>query len=143
MHLTLLIRILLLAGVLFICSCAKPAVAPFPNAHVPPENLPQIGTSSPQKQTTPARPAIVDNLIRRAEKQLNQHQPDAAFRTLERALTIDGRDPLIWHLMAKARLDQGQFDQARSLARKSNTLAADDHDLKAKNSQIITAASEL
>ncbi len=79
-------------------------------------------------------------MIATAKKQLGQNRPEAAFQTLERALAVDGRDPVIWHLMAGIRMVQKDYDQAESLARKSNTLAAGDFSLKAKNRQIIIDA---
>jgi Flp pilus assembly protein TadD len=88
------------------------------------------------------RPAILDTMIRKAENQLFLHRPDTAFQTLERALAIDGRDPEVWHLMAKAQLMNGQYRQAESLARKSNSLAGDDRSLKKKNWKIIIRALE-
>lgn len=81
-------------------------------------------------------------MISKAKKQLARKNPDAAFRTLERALAVDGRDPMIWHLMAQARLQQGQYAQAKSLAGKSNTLAGGDDGLRKKNRYIIEQAKK-
>ncbi|WDP89357.1 MAG: tetratricopeptide repeat protein [Desulfobacter sp.] len=139
-------RLVPVLAVLFICSCAKPPLRPVSRTHLPPENLPQVGSTRPPAASPsaprPARPAVVDAMISKAEQQLKQDRPEAAFRTLERALAVDGRDPLIWHLMAKARLNQGQYAQAKSLAGKSNTLAGDDGDLREKNRRIISQAKE-
>lgn len=124
----------------FVFSCAKPGVAPLPRTHLPPENLPQIGGKQPVSSMEKSRPAILENMIAKAKKQLGQNQPEAAFQTLERALAVDGRDPVVWHLMAGIRMVQKEYDQAESLARKSNTLAAGDFSLKEKNRQIIMDA---
>ncbi len=86
------------------------------------------------------RPQVLRSMIDRANTQIRQGQPAQAFQTLERALSIDGQDPLVWHLMAKAQQDQGQYGQAKSLAEKSNTLAGSDSSLKKKNWQIIAQA---
>ena len=79
-------------------------------------------------------------MIRNAENQLKNRQPQLAFSTLEQALYIDGQDPLIWHLMARAQLDQGNIVQAVSLAKKSNSLAAAYPDVKDKNAALIRKA---
>lgn len=143
----------------FMASCAKNRISSIPQTHEPPRQVPEIGAPPPGKaikkpvQPQPERhsllvppkeprPAIVKTMIRKAEKQLFLHKPDTAFQTLERALAIDGRDPEVWHLMAKARLMNGQYRQAESLARKSNTLAGDDRSLKKKNWKIIIHALE-
>jgi len=127
----------------FTASCADHRVASIPQTHLPPE----IG--SPSSNTVPAphprkksRPPILDTLISKARKELNSGHPDAAFQTLERALNIDGQDPLVWHLMAKIRSMQGQYGQAESLARKSNTLSAGSPSLKKKNWRVIANALE-
>ncbi|SMC90004.1 hypothetical protein SAMN02746065_11461 [Desulfocicer vacuolatum DSM 3385] len=127
----------------FTASCADHRVASIPQTHLPPE----IGT--PSSKTIPAgyhhkksRPGIVESLIRTARKELHHGQPEAAFQTLERALNIDGQDSLVWHLMAKTRSVQGQYGQAESLARKSNTLSADNASLRKKNWRLIANALE-
>ena len=143
----------------FMASCAKTRISSIPQTHELPRQVPEIGDPAPEKtikkpsQPQPEghsllvppkklRPAILNTMIRKAEKQLFLHRPDTAFQTLERALAIDGRDPEIWHLMAKARLMNGQYRQAESLARKSNSLAGDNRSLKKKNGEIIIRALE-
>jgi Tfp pilus assembly protein PilF len=79
-------------------------------------------------------------MIRNAENQLKKRQPQLAFSTLEQALYIDGQDPLVWHLMARAQLDQGNVVQAVSLAQKSNSLAAAYPDVKKKNAALLRQA---
>lgn len=41
---------------------------------------------------------------------------------LERALRIDSKNAVLWHYMAKLRLNQGLLEQAAGLAAKSNSL---------------------
>ncbi len=122
---------------LILSSCADRRVTSIPDTHLPPANLPQIGTPSsktPNKtQYDIPRTRAVDTMIAKAEKELKLGRPMVAFQTLERALAIDGQDPLIWHLMAKARQMQGDFRQAESLARKSNTLARTNPGLTKEN----------
>lgn len=121
--------------------------------YYPQEPAPQQKTTSQPattKKSSPApkettvkkssRPAIVDTWISQAKTQLNQNKPAQAFSTLERALSVDGQDPVIWHYMAVARQMQGQHKQAESLARKSNSLAKGQNSLVKKNNDIIANA---
>ncbi|GAB6145743.1 tetratricopeptide repeat protein [Desulfocicer niacini] len=145
--------IILLIILFFTASCADHRVVSIPRTHLPPEigspppqtipeSLPQMGKKKPLAPHEKRRPPILDTLIGKARKQLNLRRPEAAFQTLERALNVDGQDPLVWHLMAKARAMQGQYSQAESLARKSNSLSASSPSLKKKNWQVIANALE-
>lgn len=58
---------------------------------------------------------------------------DAAGASLERALRIEPRNPGLWQELAKLRLQQGQYDQALSLAAKSNAFAGENKALRAGN----------
>ena len=126
---------------LLLSSCADHRVASIPDTHLPPAHLPQIGTPSPnasdKRPNVPQRSKAVDSMISKAKRELDRERPEDAFQTLERALTIDGQDPMVWHLMAKAREMQGKFHQAESLARKSNTLAGENPGLRKKNWRLI------
>lgn len=51
-------------------------------------------------------------------------ESEKAVATLERALRIDPRDPLLWLDLAEIRLEQGDRVQAAQLARRAETLAA-------------------
>jgi len=134
--------VLLLSTVMFMTSCAKPAITPIYRTHIPPENLPQIGGKQSPSSMEKPRPVIVENMISTAKKQLEQNRLEEAFQTLERALAVDGRDPMVWHLMARVRMAQKNYAQAESLARKSNTLASGNPSLVKKNRQIIAAAQK-
>lgn len=107
---------------------------------VPVENLPQIG--SRQAAVSKDSPdsinmKILIHIIKQAEDQIDSKEPQAAFATLERGLGIDAQDPVLWHLMAKVQLIQGNFEQAEQLAKKSNLLAGHNLALEKKNGQII------
>ncbi|HCY85334.1 MAG TPA: hypothetical protein DHV36_09400 [Desulfobacteraceae bacterium] len=139
-------------------ACADRRVVTAPGTHIPPDNVPQIGGPAPADTRVASRPSSVSpspeevrpaskkrskalsRMLRKAERQLDQNQPDAAFNTLEQALSMDGRDPLTWHLMAKARLAQGRYRQAVSLAKKSDSLAAEHPEIKKKNAALIRKA---
>ncbi|SDU46818.1 tetratricopeptide repeat protein [Desulfobacula phenolica] len=121
---------------LFMISCAQHRALEPPST-LPAENLPQIGTRQPASPRNTPRPAVLSKMIHTAENQLRSNKPEAAFQTLERALDIDGQDPIIWHLMAKAQQMQNNFQQAKYFAGKSNAMAARMPFLKKRNWRII------
>jgi tetratricopeptide (TPR) repeat protein len=59
---------------------------------------------------------------------------------LERALRIEPRNAVLWHYMAKLRLNQGRLKQAAGLAAKSNSLDRNNKILQADNWRIIAHA---
>jgi tetratricopeptide (TPR) repeat protein len=60
---------------------------------------------------------------------------------LERALRIDSKNAVLWHYMAKLRLNQGLLEQAAGLAAKSNSLdTAQNKVLQSDNWRIIAHA---
>ncbi len=65
---------------------------------------------------------------------------EAAGASLERALRIEPRNPWLWHQLAQVRLTQGQYEQAISLARKSNSFAGRQSRVQAENWQVIGKA---
>jgi predicted Zn-dependent protease len=64
----------------------------------------------------------------------------SADSALERALRIEPRNPWLWHQLAQLRLDQGQYAQAITLARKSNSFAGNQNGVLAANWQVIGQA---
>jgi predicted Zn-dependent protease len=85
----------------------------------------------------PRKPAV-DELLLRAELAVKNDRPDMAVALLERAVSIDSRDPLVWRELAKVRLQQGQVNLAEQMALKSNRLAGDDLGLQVANWQMIS-----
>jgi cytochrome c-type biogenesis protein CcmH/NrfG len=59
---------------------------------------------------------------------------------LERALRIEPRNAGIWHDLGQIRLHQRKFNQAESMAEKSNGLAGGNGALKARNWRLIANA---
>jgi tetratricopeptide (TPR) repeat protein len=97
----------------------------------------------PGVQTYPApreQPAAVVALLGHAEQQANNGDLPAAAMTLERAIRIDPRNPVLWHHLASVRLAEGNAEQAEGLAKKSNALAAGNYALQARNWGLIAAA---
>ena len=145
-------------------ACAQKRPVSMPQSHLPPQSVPEIGGAVPDQHRVPddaavgergedhnsllsavrpvqrPRPKALARMIKNAENQLKNKRPQRAFSILEQALYIDGHDPLVWHLMARARFDQGNVVQAVSLAKKSNSLAAAYPDVRAKNAALLRKA---
>jgi Tfp pilus assembly protein PilF len=88
-----------------------------------------------------ARPVpnrAVQVLLRRADDQQREGDLNGAAASLERALRIAPRDPLLWHTLARVREQQGKYGQAEEMAAKSNALAgAEQRDLTVDNWRLI------
>ncbi len=90
-------------------------------------------------------PAMSDNkaviaLLDRAQTDNVAGRREAADSALERALRIEPRNPWLWHQLAQLRLAQGQYAQAITMARKSNSFAANQSSVQAANWQVIGQA---
>lgn len=97
---------------------------------------------SPQPVYTRPEPAkAVQVLLRRAADQRAAGQLVAAAGSLERALRIEPRNPVLWNQLAHVRMEQQQYHLASGLAAKSNAFAATgDHALRQDNQAIIARA---
>lgn len=93
---------------------------------------------SSARQVKPAASALLES----AAQNLHAGQLDQAAATLERALRIEPRNPAILHYLGQTRLQQGQYQQAVSLAVKSNTLAGRDYDLRERNAWLVAEARQ-
>jgi hypothetical protein len=110
-----------------------------PEGSVPPGTYQKL----PEPQISPApreQPAAVVALLGHAEQQANDGDLRAAALTLERAIRIDSRNPVLWHHLATVRLAEGNVEQAEQLAKKSNALAAGNYALQARNWGLIAEA---
>lgn len=67
-------------------------------------------------------------------------QMDQASASLERALRIEPRNPVLWQELARIRISQERYPQAESLAAKSNALAGGNRRLRKENWRIIGEA---
>jgi len=123
------LALLLLAG------CASgPPLRPASDAAVEPAEEPAATTPGPGaggEPSTPApapterpRNAAAASLQSTAEQQRARGESEKAVATLERALRIDPKDPLLWIELAEIRLEQGDRVQAGQLARRAESLAA-------------------
>ncbi|MDK2846686.1 MAG: hypothetical protein PWP34_39 [Desulfuromonadales bacterium] len=95
---------------------------------------------SPPQQTEPSANNAVVALLGKARLQGEQGRLPEASASLERALRIEPRNPLLWQELARVRLAQGQYRQAENLAVKSNTLGYGNSVLCRENWRIIGQA---
>ncbi|TYO69356.1 tetratricopeptide repeat protein [Pseudomonas sp. CK-NBRI-02] len=79
-------------------------------------------------------------LIEAASQQYAEGHLDQAAATLERALHIQPNNPATLHYLGVLRLQQGQYQQAETLAARSNLRVGANRALYARNLQLITAA---
>lgn len=100
---------------------------------MPPSDLPPAEITREGNQAVAA-------LLDSADKYAKSNQLDKAGAALERALRIEPRNAGIWHDLAQIRLHQGQYQQAESLASKSNNLANGNQNLQSRNWKLISAA---
>lgn len=94
----------------------------------------------PQPKPAMSANRAVIALLDRAETNTRAGQRDAAGAALERALRIEPRNPWLWHELAQVRLAQGQYAQAITLAKKSNSFGSGQRRLQAENWQLIAQA---
>lgn len=95
---------------------------------------------APSEDAAPSDNAAVRKLLETAQKHTDQAQYNDAAATLERALRIEPRNAALWQALARVRLQQGQPEQAASLAVKSNALAETDR-VRAGNWRLIGEAA--
>ncbi len=112
-----------------------PAPVPPPQVHVPQ----QVPVPAPAPETRAQSPAVVA-LLDTAEQQANAGDLEAAAASLERAIRIDPRNPVLWYHLATVRLSQGEAAAAEQLAAKSNSLAPGNTVQQSRNWQLIARA---
>ncbi len=118
---------------------APPAAPEVPAAPRPAPPPPRPAELPPAEITREGNQAVVA-LLDSADKYVKGGQLDKAGAALERALRIEPRNAGIWHDLAQIRLHQGQYQQAESLASKSNNLANGNRSLQSRNWKLISVA---
>lgn len=159
-----LITIALLAGLSWVHGCAykstpitkpspkvSPSIEPSPAPATTDQQAPLPAPEPPMSKRPDATPSGVQTqlsqpvatLMAKAESELGAGHLDRSAASLERAIRIEPRNPLLWHRLAAIRLRQGHYVQAESMASKSNSLIDSDVPLARKNWQIIAEVRRL
>jgi hypothetical protein len=81
-------------------------------------------------------------LIETASRQYGNGQLEQAAATLERALHIQPNNPATLHYLGVLRLQQGQYQQAETLAARSNMRVGRNVELRNRNFQLIQVAQQ-
>ncbi len=81
-------------------------------------NIPSILPMADQSNL----PAAIRSLLLQADTEYSKHNPQGALATLERALRINPRYAEIWSRMAQIYFEQGDLEQARQHAKRSNSV---------------------
>lgn len=111
---------------------------PAPSRSVP---VPASSAPASTRPATPESPAVIE-LSARAREALDSDRPDAAAQFLERAIRIEPQNGALWHQLARVRFQQGNYEQARQLATRSNALLTGNSTLKTSNNRLIEAARD-
>ena len=105
------------------------------------EELPPAELSVQQSREQTSSPAVVA-LLDDADKYATTGKKQEAVASIERALRIEPKNPLVWHKLGQVRLQEGNWDQAIAMAKKSSVLAPGNRLLQSENWMIIARASE-
>ena len=81
----------------------------------------------------PAMSPVAQSLQATSDTQSRAGEWDSAANSLERALRLEPNNALLWSRLAGVRFQQQDWQQAVQLAAKSNTLAANDDNLRRRN----------
>jgi predicted Zn-dependent protease len=128
---------------------------PQPSPKLPPEPIPGVPSPIPPPLPVPApdkplasyphsadkisNPAVL-SLLAQARDQRASGNAEQAAAALERAVRIEPRNYFVWSQLAQVHLDQGAFDQAETVAQRSNSLARGNPYVEVDNWKTIAAA---
>jgi hypothetical protein len=108
---------------------------------VPPAELEPVAKDTPEPAAVEPSPGpAVVALLNDADQYSAAGRREQAVASLERALRIEPGNPVLWHRLSRLRLQQGQWDQAIALAKKSNALTRGNEELQANNWEVIAEA---
>lgn len=141
---------LLVAG----CAAPPPYEQPRSQSAVPPVEAP--AQSVPKSALAPAQPAPAQPvpppvqpkrqfhlgaaaaaLVRQARQQAASGNSQLALSTVERALRIEPKNPLLWLMLGQAHQGAGQYGLAESMGHKALQLASGDPDLQSRAWRLI------
>ena len=125
--------IILSIALLQLAGCS---ISPYKNEGFPVGSTEDSSRVRPDAKTS----KTVISLIKQAREAAQKGDLARSEVQLERALRIEPRNAVLWHYMAKLRLNQGNLAQAAGLAAKSNSLEHNDRLLQSANWRIIAHA---
>ncbi len=142
---------ILLLIVLGLTACAEQATKSVVLVPVEERNSPNIDhrsattpepldTAKSKQTNNKPQESVIVALLDDADNLANAGKSEQAAATIERALRIEPRNALLWHRLALIRIQQQQWQQAITMARKSNALATNNDKLKSENWGVIALA---
>ena len=114
----------------------------YPDKSAPVEDRKPPAEASAGKPVQHKASQAVIALLYDADHYVAAGKHQQAEATLERALRIDPKNPLLWHKLGRLHLQQGEWQQAIAMAKKSNVLAQGDQRLQADNWLVIAHAKK-
>jgi len=92
--------------------------------------------ASIESDSSPMLVALLDS----AESKMQSGESAGAAALIERALRLKPKSAILWHRLATIRLQQKNWQQVINLAKKSNSLASNQSDLRIANWQLMASA---
>jgi len=93
--------------------------------------------TTPLKETPVSGNPAVIALANTARSDIATYQYGKAAASLERALRIEPRNARLWHDLARVRMQEEEYQQAESLALRSNRFAGGNSELRSANWKLI------
>lgn len=124
---------------------SPPTAEPVPPPPAPP---PPVAPSAPPEQPPPAPPLVREyhlgaatrSLVAEARNAANRGDLPAASMTLDRALRIEPRNPLLWIEIGRLRLAENDARQAEGCSRKALSLATGDRGTQSQAGRVLADA---
>ena len=110
--------------------------APVPSPETPPNKKESVELQEEKNALEKSGSAVVA-LLDDSDQNAAAGRQEQAVASLERALRIEPKNPLLWHKLSRLRLEEKNWKQALALAKKSNVLAPGNKALEAENWRII------
>jgi hypothetical protein len=117
---------------------------PLPDTEIEEQSIelePEVSPEQSVELSSSSSPAVVA-LLNDADQYVVTGKNQEAVASIERAIRIEPKNPVLWHKLGKVRLQEGKWDQAIATAKKSNVLAAGNRLLQSENWMIIAKAKE-
>jgi len=115
---------------------------PAPLASVPSKTAPPAPRAVAPAPPAPSLPLAVSTLIKQADQLRRIGDYVGAAANLERALGLQPLEPYIWNRLARVRMEQGRYVQARNLASRSNVLTGGKRGALTRDNRNIIATAQ-
>jgi len=118
------------------------AVVTHPVPEAPPAPAGSVEPPSPPARTAPPVSSATQTLLNQSRVHQAAGRYDQAAASIERALRIEPRQPVLWLELGNIRIKEGDFTQAEGMGRKALSLSAGDAALTARAEALIATAKK-